>query len=77
MYGGMDNLRSLAKDIEQTMPDALKKEGITQLILEFLGNMDLCEPDFLDDFAGESLSPDWEWVNPAGDCSYILLKSGI
>jgi len=77
IYGGMDNLRSLSKDIEQTVPDALKKEGITQLILEFLGNMELYEPDFLDDFAGESLSPDWEWVDPAEDCPYILLNSGV
>jgi len=77
IYGGIDNLRSLAKDIEQTIPDALKKEGITQLLLEFMGNMELYEPDFLDSFAGDSLSPDWEWVDPAGDGSYILLKSGI
>jgi len=75
-YGHGDKLQMLAEQVQQEMPGNLREAGITQLLLEpvRLGKPGL--PEFIDQFAQDSLANDWEWVNPAEDCSYELDTEG-
>jgi len=76
-YGNTDELRSLAQELQQAMSNRLEAWGISQLFPEPAEVADPGQPELSEVFQQDPGSSNWEWVDPAGDCTYRLLKPGI
>jgi regulation of enolase protein 1 (concanavalin A-like superfamily) len=86
-----DALRRLADQVQQTMADILQEEGITQLLLEPVELAEPVSLVFIEQFTqkpvisipsplmgeGGVMAKGWEWVDPAGDCTYRLEEAGV
>jgi regulation of enolase protein 1 (concanavalin A-like superfamily) len=69
-YGDPDALKELAEEVQTTMPDTLCEEGTVQLLLEPVQLLGTQRTEIVEDFSQDPTTSGWDWVDPAGDCSY-------
>jgi class 3 adenylate cyclase/tetratricopeptide (TPR) repeat protein/regulation of enolase protein 1 (concanavalin A-like superfamily) len=67
---------SRAERIERQMKTWLSEERTSHLMIELIPALETGDLERLDTFIDESCLADWEWIDPDGDCSYILLEGG-
>jgi len=78
-FGHQDAFRQACRQFGSEHPDVLQKPGVTQLYLEpAQPSSDYGKLESVDAFDGDSPSPQMEWIDPKGDCSYKMLSpSGL
>jgi len=73
--GRQDAFCQICQQFKREHSEALQKLGLTQLCLEPAQlSADYGKLENIDSFDGDSLSPDWEWIDPKGDCDYKMLS---
>ena len=76
-FGRAKALNGIVKRAWNTIPDSLKANGVTQLLLDPVELWITGMPDFTMQFDHDPVSSGWEWVNPAEDCIYQISGTGI